>query len=125
VNTFGKIKKQNMKEVIEDLIYQFAYHEVIDGKPALYAGGVSALERAFDALEWDNPHFIQEEGNTCEIEGCMEEPSSGQTWGDCYLSLCLKHGRMKREDQPRPKVKRYAIDREATRDPITGWLPLK
>jgi hypothetical protein len=111
-----------MKEALEDMIYQFGYRSVIDKKPCLITGGLSALESAFEALGWDDPHFIQEEGNTCDIDRCMEVSSSGQRWGRYYLRLCSKHSRMAWNKKRRPPVKKYAIERELRRDKITGFL---
>ena len=111
-----------MKEALIDMIFQFGYRTVIDNKPAIITGGLSALEGAFDALNWDDPHYLTPEGNTCEIEGCMNEISSGQRWGKYYLSLCHKHGAMAFKKKRRPKVKSYAIERELKRDKKTGFL---
>jgi hypothetical protein len=111
-----------MREALEDLVYQSGYRGIIDGKPCITTGGLSALESAFEALGWDDPHFIPEEGNTCEIIGCMNEITSGQNWGDMYLSLCHEHGFMAFKKKERPSVKEYAIKRELRRDKITGFL---
>jgi hypothetical protein len=110
-------------DALEDMVYQFGYHTVADGRPAIITGGLSALESAFSALGWEDPHFLPEEGNTCEIKGCMEEISSGMNWGDMYLSLCHNHTRQAyNKNIKRPEVKNYAIEREKRRDKITGLL---
>lgn len=114
---------ENYKSALESMIYQFGYHGVKDGKPCIGTGGLSALEEAFAVLQWDDPQFIPEQENTCEIEGCMEEPTSGQRWNELYLLLCHNHSYMLRNNSERPPVKKYAIEREATRDPKTGYLP--
>lgn len=111
-----------MKEALEDMVFQFGYQGVVKGKPVISTGGLSALESAFSALGWDNPHILPEKGNTCEISGCMDEIASGQNWGDMYLSLCSYHSRMLRDKKERPAVKKYAIKRELTRDKVTGFL---
>lgn len=116
---------EEIKDALESIVWQYGYRGVKDGKPTLYTGGMGALEQAFDALGWDDPHFVDEKENTCEIDGCMEEPSSGMNWGELYLSLCYKHSAMQRRDEERPPVKQWALDREATRDPITRCLPFK
>jgi hypothetical protein len=115
----------DIKEALESMVWQFGYRGVKDGKPCIGTGGMSALEDAFFALGWDDPTIIPEDGNTCEISGCMEPCSSGQVWGDLYLSLCYNHSAMIRKGEERPPVKQYAIDREATRDKETGFLPFK
>jgi len=114
------------REALEDMVYQFGYHGVTKkNEPMIWCGGLSALEWAFDALGWDNPHIIPEQGNTCEIVGCMREIVAGQHWGSGkeYLSLCSHHTKMEREGKPCPPVKQYALVREATRDPLTRCLP--
>jgi hypothetical protein len=111
-----------MKEALEDMVYQFGYRDVVDGKPCITTGGLSALENAFEVLGWDDPYFVKEEGNTCEIKGCMVESSSGLNWGRLYLRLCSKHGRMAWQKKRRPPVKQYALERESKRDKKTGWL---
>jgi len=50
-----------MKEALEDMIFQFGYRSVVNGKPVIFTGGLSALESAFEALGWDDPHYIPEE----------------------------------------------------------------
>ena len=111
-----------MAEALEDMITQFGYQTIYDGKPCITTGGLSALESAFDALGWVNPHFIPEEGYTCEIDGCMRSISSGQKWGKLYLMLCSNHGHRAFLQKRRPKVKKYALERELKRDKKTGIL---
>ena len=111
-----------MEEALKDMVFQFGYRGVVNGHPVISTGGLSALESAFDALGMDNPYILPEEGNTCEIAGCMEEISSGSHWGKLYLMLCHKHTRMAFRKSRRPKVKQYAIERESKRDKKTGFL---
>jgi hypothetical protein len=111
-----------MEEALIDMVYQFGYRGVVNGKPVISTGGLSALESAFEALGWDDPYILSEEGNTCEIKGCMNEISSGQRWGKYYLRLCSKHGSMAFKKKRRPPVKEYAIERELKRDKITRLL---
>ena len=118
-------KPNDMKEALEDMIFHFGYRGVVDNQPVIMTGGLSALESAFSALGWDDPHIIQEEGNTCDIKGCMEECTLGQRWGRYYLRLCHKHGSMAFKKKRRPPVKEYAIERESHRDKITGYLTHK
>ena len=63
------------------------------------------------------------EGYCCEIEGCVEPDVAGSHWGKLYLRLCRKHTTDAFESKPCPKVKQWAIDREAKCDPITRILP--
>jgi hypothetical protein len=113
---------KELKEALEDMVFQFGYRGVHNNQPCIITGGLSALESAFSAIGWDDPHILPEEGNTCDIKGCMNEPSSGQRWGRYYLRLCHKHGNMAWKKKRRPPVKDYAILRESKRDKKTGIL---
>ena len=110
------------REALESMVFQFGHRGTKNGKPTLYTGGLSALEEAFEVLGWTDPHYLPEEGYTCEIEGCIEPNSCGVTWGGYYLQLCSKHYRDSTRCFPCPKIKVYAIEREKKRDPITGIL---
>ena len=105
------------------MVYQFGFRGVREGKPMIWAGGLSALEEAFEALGWANPHYLPEEGFTCEVAGCMKEDTCGTPWGDLYLRLCSEHFQDSRKGQLRPAIKAYALAREVTRDKETGRLP--
>ena len=104
-----------LEQALESMLVQFGYRGVKGNRPIICTGGLSALEEAFDAMGWDDPHYLPEEGYTCEIEGCMEEPVCGGSWGDLYLSLCSLHYMDRELGNPRPAVKKYALEREATR----------
>ena len=94
-----------LQEALESMVYQFGYRGVKDGKPMIGTGGLSALEEAFEALGWDDPHYLPEEGFTCEIMGCMEADTCGTHWGALYLRLCSKHYQASQEGKPCPDVK--------------------
>lgn len=47
-----------LRDALEDLTLQFAYPTTVDGVPAYCTGGLSALEGAFAALGWDDPHAV-------------------------------------------------------------------
>ena len=117
---------KDLKQIIEWLVFQFGYRGVKNGKPVIHTAGLSALEAAFEALGWDDPHYLPEEGYTCEVEGCMEPDTVGMHWGDSplYLRLCSKHHMDAIHGKPMPKIKQWALDREAKRNPITGALEL-
>lgn len=112
-----------IKSALESMVWQFGHHGVKNGKPIIWTGGLSALEEAFEVLGWQDPHYLQEKGNTCEIKGCVEPITSQTTWDDLYLCLCREHHHDCCSGKPRPPVKKYALKREATRDPITRTLP--
>ena len=114
------------KEALEGMVWQFAYDTVIDGKPALTTGGLSALESAFDALGWSDPHIYPDyDGVVCDVEGCAGRVAAqGGMWADTgYWCLCPKHSDASRKGKPQPQMKLRALDREARRNPETGCLP--
>lgn len=102
------------REALESMVWQFGYRGIKGGKPNIHTGGLSALEEAFSALNWDDPHFIPEEGATCEVIGCMEEDTAGIHWGKLYLRLCYEHTK-EAAYKPLPGIKQYALDRESKR----------
>ena len=113
------------KEALEAMVFQFGYYGVKDDKPIIFTGGLSALESAFEILGWDDPHYLPEEGYTCEIQGCMKHDTCGTHWGDkLYLRLCSSHYADSYTGKPRPLIKQYALDREAKRNLVTGILEL-
>ncbi|TXH50921.1 MAG: hypothetical protein E6Q97_19400 [Desulfurellales bacterium] len=87
-----------LRETVEDLVLQFACKTTMNGVPALTAGGLSALEGAFRALEWDDPHPYPE--GACRVRGCG-------AWATCvgpmpggsgeFAYLCARHGAEGRE----------------------------
>ena len=119
--------KTELKEALESMIFQFGYRGVKKNKPMIWTGGLSTLEEAFDVLGWDDPHYLPEQGYTCEVIGCMEQDTAGTHWGDnkLYLRLCYEHSAQAFKGLPMPPIKKWALDREAKRDPVTGILPLE
>ena len=77
------------KEVIIDLLNQFAYTGQKDGRAMIWTGGLSALESGFSFVGWDDPHFTPE--LECNHEGCYELATSGAPTPMGYKRLCLKH----------------------------------
>lgn len=61
-------------EALEDMTWQFAYRSHDAKRKWLTTGGLSALESAFAALGWDDPHYVEECG--CEHPGCT-------AWATC------------------------------------------
>lgn len=81
--------EETAEEVIEDLLLQFAYRGVKDGRLVLTAGGLGALESAFAWLGWDDPKPIPQ--LECEAEGCHKEATCGRPTPDGYKRLCYDH----------------------------------
>lgn len=118
---------KQLRDALEDMVFQFGYRGVKNKKPIIWTGGLSALEEAFEVLGWEDPHYLPEEGYTCEVVGCMEAGTCGTHWGDSklYLRLCSKHYHQSYGKAPMPPIKQWALDREAKRNPKTGILPLE
>ena len=112
-----------IKLALEAMVGQFGYRGVKNGKPMIWTGGLSALEEAFEALGWEDPHYVNDESMECDIEGCHEWRSPQIVWDGVYVLICHEHFVDYCVKKPRPPLKQSAIDREATRDPITRCLP--
>ena len=72
----------------------------------------------------NNPYWYWPQ---CDVDGCEGVScNGGGCWRETgYWSVCSKHSDMWRRGAPQPQMKQSAIDKEATRDPITGCLPFK
>jgi hypothetical protein len=84
-----KEKKRAIKEALIDMVWQFANEASIEGKVYLTAGGLSALEEAFDALGWHDPYAAPE--RQCMFPGCDQPATCGTPTVDGYKRLCFKH----------------------------------
>ena len=80
---------EEAKEIIIDLLNQFAYTGKKDGRAILTTGGLSALECGFSFVGWDDPHFIPE--RECQHPGCFDLASCGTPTPGGYKWLCSKH----------------------------------
>jgi len=114
-----------IKSALESMVWQFGHHSVKDGKPIIWTGGLSALEEAFEALGWQDPKIIEDCDAICDVEGCAEwVVCQGTAWEDKgYWMVCSEHSSQAREGKPFPLMKKRAIDREISRDPVTRCLP--
>lgn len=79
--------EQRLRDCIEGLCYQFAY-TTDDGK--LWTGGLSALEEAFDLLDWDDPFQLPKE-ELCDEPGCSKRTTDGTPTTDGYRRTCSQH----------------------------------
>ena len=104
------------------MVWQFGYRVTFGDRLAITDGGLSALEGAFDALGWDNPHFIDDASMKCDIKGCHQWRSAQIHWDGIYVLICSKHFGDYCQKKPLPQLKQAAIDREASRD-SNGILP--
>ena len=105
---------ERMRAALESVAWQFANHGVRDGRLVLWTMGLSALEHAFAALGWSDPHFVSDE-SACEVEGCNRWRALGQLWGALYLGLCPVHGLAADRGAERPAIRQSALSREARR----------
>lgn len=83
-------QRETLRDALESMVCQFAYHGTKDGAPTYITGGLSALEHAFEVLGWDDPHPCPE--HKCQREGCAEMATCGRpTAGDGYGRVCGDH----------------------------------
>lgn len=70
---------------------------------------------------------LEDEGTpaVCDVEGCDNEPTTGGcAWPEAgYWRVCSDHHRSYLAGNAMPQMRQEAIDKEATRDPVTGVLP--
>jgi len=48
-------QRDELREALADMVWQFAYRGTYEGRENLHTGGLSALESAFDALGLSDP----------------------------------------------------------------------
>lgn len=70
-------RNRQLEDALSDMANQFAYYTEgrADGEPGLRTGGLSALEHAFDALGWTDPHPAP--WRVCDEPGCRKEGTMG------------------------------------------------
>ncbi len=110
------------KDALEGMVWQFGYRVTFRERLAITNGGLSALEEAFDALGWNNPHYIDDASMECDIEDCHQWRSPQIHWDGVYVMICSQHFTDYCRHQPLPQLKQTALDREASRD-ANGILP--
>ena len=115
--------KNEIKPALESMVWQFGHRGTKNGKLIIWTGGLSALEEAFEALGWKDPHYVDDESMECDIEGCHEWRDPQTDWDGVYVLICSKHFTDYCAKKPRLPLKQAAIDREAKRDPVTRCLP--
>ena len=80
-------REEYLLEVIADMVGQFAYWN--DSAGGYTTGGLSALECAFDALGWDDPHV--EASVQCDEPGCTKQVHCGFPTPAGYRNTCRDH----------------------------------
>lgn len=89
-------REELLRDALEDMCVQFGHDCTCNGLPALTTGGLSALEYAFAALGWEDPHLIP--WAKCDEPGCSKRASCGFPTPDGYRRTCGEHYRMYRQD---------------------------
>jgi len=103
-------------DVILALMYAFAERGMKKGMPTLATGGDPALQRAFEVLEWQDPHWVNHDGPLiCEIADCYQWGVGPAKWGKAQLMLCETHSLEAYLRRPMRRPKQYALDRELER----------
>lgn len=75
------------REALESMVYQFGYWN--DSAGGFTAGGLSALEYAFEVLGWEDPRPAPEV--RCDEPGCMHQISMGTPTPQGYRRTCFDH----------------------------------
>jgi hypothetical protein len=87
---FVRINNYNaVVEALEAMCRQFAYRGESKDGPTLVTGGLSALEDAFDVLEWGDNHPIPD--LQCDEPGCLKEATCGMPTDAGYRRVCYDH----------------------------------
>jgi hypothetical protein len=74
-----------LTDALTDMVHQFGYF----ANGALNTGGLSALEGAFEALGWTDPHPVPE--RCCDEPGCTEDGTCGWPTESGYRRTCYRH----------------------------------
>lgn len=83
----GPSEVERLREALESMVWQFAYRS---DHGTLYSGGLSALEEAFEVLDWNDPHKV-DPADLCDEPGCRRFPTCGTTTPGGYRSTCSQH----------------------------------
>jgi len=87
-------RDEPLRDALEDMVFQFAHRFVRDGRRYLGTMGLSALEGAFAALAWDDPHYVDDQGFGCQWPGCDEWATTGRPTPTGYEWRCSEHARV-------------------------------
>ena len=80
---------ERLRSALVSMVGQFAgWDERVGGYSTMC---LSALDEAFDALGWDDPH--PEPGVRCDEPGCMRQSSCGTPTASGYRRVCGEHFR--------------------------------
>lgn len=80
----------SLKDALEDMVNQFSYEgRPVKGVSSITAGGLSALEGAFDELGYSDPQPMPHK--QCNWAGCTEHSTCGVPSSKGYKHVCGKH----------------------------------
>ena len=119
-----KMKVDNLtnEELIEEIEKDHDLGDQFSLKRELVKRFKAVISSAVEQNEITNhePYF-----GWCDVEGCEHEAcNSGGCWRETgFWKVCGDHSRMWREGEKQPHMKQEAIDRENSRDKVTGFLP--
>lgn len=82
---------EDLLSALESMVWQFAYRVTANGRAALSAGGLSALEEAFAALDWEDPRPVPEA--ECQAPDCHDFATCGANTAQGYKRMCGAHYR--------------------------------
>lgn len=87
---------EQLEDVLRSMVIQYGDH--LNG-PRIGTGGMSALEGAFEALGWDDPHSVESEYG-CDEPGCDRWVTRGTPTPNGYRSTCSDHAPKVEEINP-------------------------
>lgn len=84
----------------------------------------SEMDEIIDSVEKVQESLHEIFKATCDVEGCDRSPvSGGGHWRDKgYWSVCSIHSDLGRSGAEMPQMKQAAIDKENSRDKVTGII---
>ena len=81
-------RQKELELALQAMVWQFAYRGHKGKSRMLHTGGLSALEEAFDALGWADPHNATEHSEGCAYKRCGKWTSIGTPTPAGYKHFC-------------------------------------
>ena len=79
--------EKKLREALIGMVHQFAHWS--DTVGGFCTGGLSALEEAFEVLDYDEPQPMPE--LQCGVGGCKRQIAAGTNTPEGYKRTCVKH----------------------------------
>lgn len=80
-------ERDRLRASLENMVSQFAFWAESTG--GYWTGGLSALEEAFEVLDWNDPSENPEA--RCDEPGCMKRWTCGTPTPGGYRTTCFEH----------------------------------